>query len=104
MREIAFGVAFSIIVAASGLFIAALPVAGRPVASFFPADISAPEAIAAIDLAGGQILQFGDTPALAISVSDQSDYAASLYRSGAWLVVNATLARLCMNATARTGI
>lgn len=101
MREIIFGCALSVAVAAAALLLAAQPSSGQPMASFFPAGISAGQAIAAIDEAGGDILQFGATPALVISVSDAPDHAARLYRSGAWLVVDARLARLCLNLEPR---
>lgn len=101
MREIIFGCALSVVIAATGLLLAAQPTSGQPVASFFPAGTSAAEAAAAVGQAGGDLLQFGATPALVISVSEAPDHAARLYRSGAWLVVNASLARLCLNLKPR---
>jgi hypothetical protein len=97
MREIIFGAIFSLFVASAALLAAAWPVPGRPVASFFPSGISAAKASAAIAQAGGSLLEFGDTPALVISVGHSPDYVAELYRSGAWLVASAALARLCIS-------
>ncbi|SEG13965.1 hypothetical protein [Bosea lathyri] len=96
MREIIFGAFFSLFVAIAAFLVAAWPIPGRPVASFFPTGISAAEASAAIGRSGGSLLEFGDTPSLVISIGQQPDYVAELYRSGAWLVANAALARLCM--------
>jgi hypothetical protein len=96
MREIAFGVAFSLVVALAAFLTAAWPVPGRPVMSYFP-NATAADVVAAIDLAGGRLLQIGDTPSLVVSISDRADYTEKLYRSGAWLVTDASLARLCMN-------
>lgn len=101
MREIIFGCALGVVIAATALLLAAQPSSGQPVASFFPAATSAAEAFEAIDRAGGHILQFGATPALVVSVGEASDHAARLYRSGAWLVVDARLARLCLTLTPR---
>jgi hypothetical protein len=96
MREIAFGVAFSLVVALAAFLAAAWPVPGRPVMSYFP-EATAVEAAQAVALAGGRLLQIGENPSLVISIGDRSDYTAELYRAGAWLVTDASLARLCMN-------
>lgn len=101
MREIIFGCALGVAIAAATLLLAAQPSSGQPVASFFPAGQSAAETVEAVDRAGGQLLQFGTTPSLVISVSEAPDHAARLYRSGAWLVVDARLARLCLTLKPR---
>ncbi|KFC67171.1 hypothetical protein FG93_04146 [Bosea sp. LC85] len=101
MREIAFGATFGLATALAALLTAAWPISGRPVASYFPPGTTAAEAAAAIGQAGGRLLEFGDTPSLVISISDRPDYAVGLYRSGAWLVASATLARLCMSRSGR---
>jgi hypothetical protein len=96
MREIIFGAFFSLVMAMTAFAVAAWPIPGHPVASFFPSGTTAAAASAAIGQAGGSLLEFGDTPSLVISIGQKPDYVAELYRSGAWLVANATLARLCM--------
>jgi hypothetical protein len=103
MREIAFGAILAILVATTSLLVAAWPAPGRPVAAFFPKGMTAPQTVAAIGAAGGHLLQMGETPDLAISVGDHPGYVDDLYRAGAWLVVSATLARLCQATIARAG-
>ena len=103
MREIAFGAVLAIFVAATCLFVAAWPTPGRPVAAFFPKGMTASQTVGAIGTAGGHLLQLGETPDLVISVGDHPDYVDDLYRAGAWLVVSATLARLCQATIARAG-
>ncbi|POR53987.1 hypothetical protein [Bosea psychrotolerans] len=95
MREIAFGAVFSLVIAIGAFLIAAWPVPGRPVAAYFRAGTSAAQVAGSVAQAGGNLLQFGPTPALVISLSGRPGYAAQLYRSGAWLVIDGELARLC---------
>lgn len=101
MREIAFGATFGLATTLAALLAAAWPISGRPVASYFPPGTTAAEAAAAIEQAGGRLLAFGDTASLVISISDRPDYTVELYRSGAWLVGSAALARLCVSRTGR---
>jgi hypothetical protein len=103
MREIAFGAILAILVATTSLLVAAWPAPGRPVAAFFPKGMTASQTVVAIGAAGGHLLQMGETPDLAISVGDHPGYVDDLYRAGAWLVVSATLARLCQATIARAG-
>jgi hypothetical protein len=95
MREIAFGAVFSLVMAIGVFLTAAWPVPGRPVAAYFRAGTSAAQVADAVAQAGGNLLQFGATPALVISLGDRPDYAAQLYQFGAWLVIDGELARLC---------
>jgi hypothetical protein len=102
MREIAFGAVFSLVIAIGAFLIAAWPVPGRPVAAYFRAGTSAAQAAGAVAQAGGDLLQFGATPALVISFSERPDYATQLYQSGAWLVIDGALARLCASGSWQT--
>jgi hypothetical protein len=96
MREIGFGLIVSLVMVLGAFSIAAWPVPGQPIAAFFPAGTSSPEMARAISQAGGSILQLDNAAAVAISIGDGSDYAVSLYRSGAWLVVDGSLALSCI--------
>lgn len=95
MREIAFGVAFSLFVAVTAFAIAAWPVPGRPVASYFPSSIPTEQAVLAIGRAGGQLMDVGSGASVVISLGSGSGYALDLYRAGAWFVIDASFARLC---------
>ena len=96
MREIGFGLILSLAMALAAFFVAAWPVPGQPIAAFFPAGTSQPQMARAIAGAGGSILQFDAAAAIAISVGDSHDYAGSLYRAGAWLVIDGSLAQTCI--------
>jgi hypothetical protein len=96
MREIAFGAIFSLVVALAAFLTAAWPIPGRPVASYFPPTTPASHIILAISQAGGHLLDIGAGPTLVISLGNGSGYAADLYKSGAWFVVDASFARLCI--------
>lgn len=97
MREIAFGSLFSLLIAIAVLLAATWPVPGRPVAVLFGSDTSPAEAIAAVGRAGGLLLEIDATLPLVITISDQPDYVAKLYRAGARFVASATLAKLCFS-------
>ncbi|MGX1790071.1 hypothetical protein ACWIGM_25220 [Bosea sp. NPDC055332] len=96
MREIGFGLILGLVMALAAFLVAAWPVPGQPIAAFFPAGTSQPEMANAISQAGGSILQLDAAVPVAISVGDSGDYAASLYRAGAWLVVDGSLAEACI--------
>lgn len=96
MREIGFGLMFSLAMALAAFFVAAWPVPGQPIAAFFPSGTSQPEMARAVAGAGGSILQLDADAAVAISVGDGHHYAASLYRAGAWLVIDGSLAQSCI--------
>lgn len=96
MREIGFGLIFSLAMASAAFLVAAWPVPGQPIAAFFPAGTSQPEMAHAVAAAGGSIMQLDDSAAFVISVGDGRDYAASLYRAGAWLVIDGSLAQTCI--------
>jgi ferric-dicitrate binding protein FerR (iron transport regulator) len=95
MREIGFGLIFSLAIALAAFLAAAWPVPGQPIAAFFPAGTSQPDMARAVAEAGGSILQLDATAAVAISVGGR-DYATSLYRAGAWLVIDGSLAQSCI--------
>lgn len=95
MREIAFGALFSLVVALTAFLTAAWPVPGRPVASYFPPETPASQIILAVSQAGGRLLEVGG-PSLIISLGTGPGYTAALYRAGAWFVVDASFARLCL--------
>lgn len=96
MREIGFGLMFSLIMALAAFLVAAWPVQGQPIAAFFPAGTSQPEMARAVAEAGGSILQLDGAAAVAISVGDERGYTTSLYRAGAWLVIDGSLAQSCI--------
>jgi len=96
MREIGFGLMFALAMALAAFLVAAWPVPGQPIAAFFPTGTSQPEMARAVAEAGGSILQLDAAAAVAISVGDGRDYAASLYRAGAWLVIDGSLAQSCI--------
>jgi hypothetical protein len=96
MREVGFGLIIGLGMALSAFFIAAWPIPGQPIAAFFPAGTSSPEMARVVSQAGGSILQLDDAAAVAVSIGDGSDYAIALYRAGAWLVVDGSLAQSCI--------
>lgn len=98
MREIAFGAIFGLAVALAAFLTAAWPIPGRPVASYFPPDTPASHIILAISQAGGHLLDVSAGSTLVISLGNSSGYAAELYKSGAWFVVDASIARLCIKS------
>lgn len=95
MREIAFGAVFSLFVAVAAFTIAAWPIPGRPVASYFPSSIPAEQIVLAIGQAGGQLMGVGNSPSVFISLGSGPAYALDLYKAGAWFVIDASFARLC---------
>lgn len=97
MREIIFGSSFGLLVAVAALFAATWPGPGRPVAVLFGSDTSPAEVIAAVQRAGGLLLEVDARSSLVISISDQPDYVARLYQAGARFVASATLAKLCFS-------
>lgn len=101
MREIGFGLIFAVAMAMAVFLAAAWPVAGQPVAAFFPTGTSQPEMARAVAEAGGSLLQLDAGAAVAISVGDGRDYATSLYRAGAWLVIEGALAQSCIRQARR---
>jgi ferric-dicitrate binding protein FerR (iron transport regulator) len=96
MREIGFGLILSSAMALVAFLIAAWPVTGRPIAAFFPSGTSQPEMARAVSLAGGSLLELDGAEAVVVSVGEGTDYAMSLYRAGAWLVVDGSLAQSCV--------
>lgn len=96
MREIAFGLVASLMIALAAFLVAAWPVPGQPTAAFFPSGTSQPEMAQAVSQAGGSLLELDAAVSVAVSVGEGSDYAAALYRAGAWLVVDGSLAQSCI--------
>ena len=102
MREVLFGTCMAIVMAGTALAIAAWPVAGRPVAALFPDDTGSRAGIFTIAQADGRLLDVVGSPSWIISVSPHRDYASSLYRLGAWLVIDARMAILCFGNRGKT--
>jgi hypothetical protein len=96
MREIGFGLMFSLIMALAAFLIAAWPVPGQPIAAFFPSGTSQPQMARAVSQAGGSLLELDPAAAVVISIGEGGDYPGSLYRAGAWLVVDGSLAQSCI--------
>ncbi len=103
MREIGFGLAFGIVMALGAFLIAAWPAQGRPVAAFFPAGSSARAMSAAIAEAGGSLIEINAGSAVTITLGEDDGYVTALYRAGAWLVIDASLARLCVGYAKGSG-
>lgn len=102
MREIGFGLLCGITAALGAFLIAAWPVQGRPVAAFFPTG-STPHAMAAAAIeAGGDLIQIDAKSAVVFTLGPGSDHARALYRAGAWLVIDAGLAKLCVGSAKRS--
>jgi len=92
VREIVFGSACGLAVALAALAVAAWPRPGRPAAAFFAAGISQPAMARAVADAGGALVAFGPRSVIAADM----DRPSALYAAGAWLVVDASFARLCL--------
>ncbi|QEL21159.1 hypothetical protein FQV39_00180 [Bosea sp. F3-2] len=98
MREIGFGLVCGIAAALGAFLIAAWPVQGRPVAAFFPIGSSAHDMSAAIATAGGSLIQIDATSAVTVTLGEGDGFVGALYQAGAWLVIDAGLARLCVGS------
>ncbi|CAH1676449.1 conserved hypothetical protein [Hyphomicrobiales bacterium] len=98
MREIGFGLLCGIVAALGAFLIAAWPVQGRPVAAFFPAGSTARQMSSAIAEAGGALVRIDTEAAVTITLGTNEGYHGALYRAGAWLVVDAGLAQLCLGS------
>ena len=96
MREIGFGLVAGLMIAVAAFLVAAWPAPGQPIAAFFPSGTSQPEMARAVSQAGGSLLELDAAATVAVSVGEGNDYAASLYRAGAWLVVDGSLAKSCI--------
>ena len=99
MREIAFGIVMALVVATVSLAVAAWPLPGRPVMAVFAPGSTAAEIVTAVSRAGGHTLSLGSDSPVAISIADAPGHPAALYRAGAWLVADASLARICLRLT-----
>jgi len=103
MREIGFGLVCGMAAAIGAFLIAAWPVQGRPVAAFFPAGSTARTMAAAAIEAGGDLLQINSESAVTVTLGTGKDHAWALYRAGAWLVIDAGLAKLYTSSITWSG-
>lgn len=103
MRELLFGLIVGPLMALALLLLAAQPVAGRPVVALFPPGSGEAAMIAAIAASGGAILALSSSRPVAVSAAEAAGYADKLYAAGAWLVLDASLAKLCMDIRTVSG-
>lgn len=74
----------------------AWPQVGQPVAVVYPPDAAA-RALADVAAAGADaVLGFGVIPSLVVARSDQPDFIAKLYQSGALVVLRAPAKADCL--------
>lgn len=100
MRELLFGLIVGPLMAAAILLLAGQPVEGQPVMALFPPGSGEARMIDAIASSGGAVLALSSSRPLAVSTSETADYAGRLYAAGAWLVLDASLAKLCADVGA----
>jgi len=100
MREIGFGLICGVAMAVAALLIAAWPTPGRPVAAFFPAGTATIDIAQAVTGASGSLLQIDSSTSVAFTMGDRDGFVSALYGAGAWLVIDAALARLCTGSAA----
>lgn len=103
MRELLFGLVAGPLMAALILFLAGQPVEGKPVVALFPPGSDEARMIGAIAASGGSILALSASRPVAVSTGEASGYAGRLYAAGAWLVLDASLAKLCMDIRTVSG-
>lgn len=103
MRELLFGLIVGPLMALALLLLAGQPVEGQPVVALFPPGSGESRMIAAIAASGGAILALSSSRPVAVSTAETADYAGKLYAAGAWLVLDASLAKLCMDVGAVSG-
>ncbi|WP_332697995.1 hypothetical protein [Bosea sp. (in: a-proteobacteria)] len=103
MRELLFGLIAGPLMAVLILFLAGQPVEGRPVVAVFPPGSGEARMIGAIAASGGAVLALSAGRPVAVSVAEAAGYAGRLYAAGAWLVLDARLAKLCMDVRAVSG-
>ena len=97
MRELLFGLIVGPLMALALLLLAGQPVEGRPVVALFPPGSGESQMIAAIAAAGGAVLALSSSRPVSVSTAETTDYAGRLYAAGAWLVLDAGLAKLCVD-------
>lgn len=102
MREILFGACLAMVMSIAVFTVTAWPVPEQPVAALFPADPGSRKALRAVAEAQGSIIDVVGNPRWVISIASRENYARSLYRAGAWLVIDARLALLCFGDRNRT--
>jgi hypothetical protein len=71
------------------------PAPGRPVVAFFPAGSSAKAMSEAVARAGGSLLDIDTASATITTIADDAAFSSALYQSGAWLVLDGSVAHLC---------
>lgn len=103
MRELLFGLIAGPLMAVLILLLAGRPVEGRPVLALFPPGSNEAGMIGAIAASGGAVLALSASRPVAVSTAETAGYAARLYAAGAWLVLDASLAKLCMDVRTVSG-
>jgi hypothetical protein len=103
MRELLFGVIAGPLMALALLLLAGQPVEGRPVVALFPPGSGETQMIAAIAASGGAVLALSPSRPVAVSTAETAGHAGRLYAAGAWLVLDASLAKLCMDLRTVSG-
>lgn len=103
MREIGFGLVCGIAMAVAALLIAAWPRPGRPVAAFFPAGTTSLDIAQAVAGVSGNLLQIDSVSSVAFTMGERDGFVSALYGAGAWLVIDAALARLCTGSATGSG-
>ena len=95
MREIAFGVLLAVAIVLAAFLAAMHPVPGRPVVAFFPMGTSAKSMSEAVAWAGGSLLDIDTASATITTIAEDTAFPSALYESGAWLVLDGSIAGLC---------
>ncbi|MBN9445076.1 MAG: hypothetical protein ACTHP8_12200 [Bosea sp. (in: a-proteobacteria)] len=95
MREIAFGLLLAAAIVVTAFLAAMWPEPGRPLVAFFPAGSSARAMSEAVARAGGSLLDIDTGSATITTIADDAGFPTALYRSGAWLVLDGSVAQLC---------
>lgn len=103
MRDVMVGSFAGVGLAAAIFLVAAWPADGRPVVALFPPSYGTPELVSAVARADGAIVALDTGSRVLISLGAGSGYARALYAAGAWLVLDAAAASLCMTVPPRHG-
>jgi hypothetical protein len=96
MREIAFGLVLAVTIVLAAFLAAMRPVPGRPMVAFFPAGSTAKAMSEAVAQAGGSLIEIDTTSATITTIADAAGFSSALYHSGAWLVLDGSVAHLCV--------
>lgn len=96
--ELMRAVVFMFVAATAGVLATTLqPVRGEPVAVIVAPSSKLHDAVSVLAAADGELVATGAYPFVLIARSDQPDFARRLRAAGAWLVVDARLARACLS-------